>query len=412
MKTMMQKDNQVTARKVGGSGDKKVGRRRGPLGPDQRKSAHEIRKLRACIRCKFLKKTCDKGDPCAGCKPSHARLWQVPCTRLDIRDLGNFVHVWTADYQRHVTVGFSTRNIKDYGQVEGQMWVTHGYGHYLPISTRTVEVVDDKCFGVDWAEAKDGTPRDHAVNTAMLASGKGGISTTILSEYIEGHLGPDFQNFVDKYFGSTPFLTDMLMTAHRYYWRTKNAVIRKALKLVVAYTLTQSITMVTAGLSEDESNKSRIDDVRSMFNGEVVAPVLISFEIKLALSQMWRELQKDILDELSSLYSSVYQGDKLRHWPTIFMLATIILGIWEMMQFDAHYREPDEKKVEQFCDDMEKTPVGVIVGLFHAISTKLPSFMDWDSNKHAAVLKQEAKSPICDALTEVRSSVLKHGKSW
>jgi hypothetical protein len=35
----------------------KIGKRKGPLKPDQRKQASEIRKLRACLRCKFLKKT-------------------------------------------------------------------------------------------------------------------------------------------------------------------------------------------------------------------------------------------------------------------------------------------------------------------------------------------------------------------
>jgi hypothetical protein len=37
--------------------EKRVGRRKGPLLPEQRKQASEIRKLRACLRCKFLKKT-------------------------------------------------------------------------------------------------------------------------------------------------------------------------------------------------------------------------------------------------------------------------------------------------------------------------------------------------------------------
>lgn len=37
--------------------EKKIGRRTGPLRPDQRKQASEIRKLGACIRCRFLKKT-------------------------------------------------------------------------------------------------------------------------------------------------------------------------------------------------------------------------------------------------------------------------------------------------------------------------------------------------------------------
>ena len=37
--------------------EKKVGRRKGPLRPEQRKQACEIRKLGACLRCRFLKKT-------------------------------------------------------------------------------------------------------------------------------------------------------------------------------------------------------------------------------------------------------------------------------------------------------------------------------------------------------------------
>ena len=37
--------------------ERRVGRRKGPLRPEQRKQASEIRKLGACLRCKFLKKT-------------------------------------------------------------------------------------------------------------------------------------------------------------------------------------------------------------------------------------------------------------------------------------------------------------------------------------------------------------------
>lgn len=43
--------------------EKRVGRRKGPLRPEQRKQASEIRKLGACIRCKFLKKTVRASNP-------------------------------------------------------------------------------------------------------------------------------------------------------------------------------------------------------------------------------------------------------------------------------------------------------------------------------------------------------------
>ncbi|KAK5113306.1 hypothetical protein LTR85_010923 [Meristemomyces frigidus] len=395
-----------TARKDAGA-EKKVGRRRGPLRPDQRQQAHEIRKLRACLRCKFLKKTCDKGEPCGGCRPSHARLWQVPCTRMDIKDIGYFMKDWKADYERHVSLGFSVGNIKGFSTMERTLYITHGYGHYLPINAREVFVRDDKCFGIDWVEDKPESPIEFEVNTAKLSAGMEGVSTTLLSEYLDRHLDAGFESFVDDYFEGTKFITEILKTAYRYYQKEKTPAVRKALKLVLAYNLTLHVTMVE-GLSEEEQFSGKIDDVKSKFNGKTVAPVMINFQVKCALADMWRELQKDILEELSSLYSSVYSGEKLKNWPTIFMLAAILLAIWEEMQFDCHYRVPDEKAVNKFCDDMETTPVGVIVGLFQAISTKLPGLQEWDTRKHHHLLG--SNPAVCDALTEVRGHVNKHEK--
>jgi hypothetical protein len=137
-----------------------------------------------------------------------------------------------------------------------------------------------------------------------------------------------------------------------------------------------------------------------------MAPVMINFQIKCAMADMWRELQKDILEELSTLYSSVYSGEKLKNWPTIFMLASILLAVWEEMQFDCHYRVPDTAAVNKFCNDMETTPVGVIVGLFQAISQKLPSFSEWDTNKHHHLLN--SNPAVCDTMTEVRENVTRH----
>lgn len=405
-KAVIKKATSPTARKDGAV-EKRVGRRRGPLRPDQRQQAHEIRKLRACLRCKFLKKTCDKGDPCGGCRPSHARLWQVPCTRIDIKDIGFFMKDWKADYERHISLGFSIGNIKGFSQNERLLYITHGYGHYLPINAREIYVRDDTCFNVDWME-RCVDPQRFEVPTAKLSAGMEGVSTSLLSEYLDRHLDKGFESFVDNHFEGTPFLTEMLKTAFRYQLKSKSTVIRKALKLVLAYNLTLAVTLVE-GLSEEEAAVGKIDDDESKYSGKTLAPVMINFQVKCALADMWRELQKDILEELSSLYSSVYSGEKLKNWPTIFMLAAILLAVWEEMQFDAHYRTPDEAAVNKFCNDMESTPVGVIVGLFQAISQKLPSFMEWDTNKHHHLLG--SNNAICDALTEVKDHVTKHGKS-
>jgi len=135
---------------------------------------------------------------------------------------------------------------------------------------------------------------------------------------------------------------------------------------------------------------------------------MMNFQVKCTLADMWRELQKDILEQLSALYSGVYSGDKLKNWPIIFMLTAILLAVWEEMQFDCHYREPDSSAVQKFCSDMEETPIHVIVGLFSAISQKLPAFTEWDSQQHHHLVN--SNPAICDTLTEVRQHVIKYGK--
>jgi hypothetical protein len=388
--------------------EKRVGRRRGPLLPEQRKQASEIRKLRACLRCKYLKKTCDKGEPCAGCQPSHARLWQVPCTRIDIKDIGYFMKDWTADYERHVGRGVSVYNIKGFAQKEELLWITHGYGFALPIMAREVYVSDDSCFSIDWVEnSSDGEELlEFDYRTERMSAGSEGVSTEALSEYLDKHLDGPFEEFVDEYFEGTPFITEILKTAHRYYVKEKVPVIRKALKLVLAYNLTLHVTLVEQR-GDEHPMEGLIDDDESRYVGKVIAPVMINFQIKCALADMWRELQKEILEELSSLYSSVYSGDRLKNWPTIFMIASILLAVWEEMQFDCHYRVPDSAAVNKFCSDMETTPVGVIVGLFHAISQKLPAFTEWETRRHGQLLNNNVA--VCEAMTEMREHVTKHG---
>jgi len=88
------------------------------------------------------------------------------------------------------------------------------------------------------------------------------------------------------------------------------------------------------------------------------------------------------------------------------MLSSLILTVWEMMQFDSHYRIPDKTYANKFCTEMENIPMGVVVGLFGAISTKVPSFLEWDTRKHSHVLNNN--EAVCDTMTEVRAHVEKH----
>jgi hypothetical protein len=405
-KTISKKKTSPTSSIKGDKSEKRIGRRRGPLKPEQRQSAHEIRKLRACIRCKFLKKVCDKGDPCTGCQPSHARLWQVPCTRIDIKDIGFFLKDWNVDYERHVTLGFSIENIKSFGTQEQLIYITHGYGYCLPIWARRVYVHNEDCFDADWIETTN-DDRAFELPTNHLSAGADGVSKTVVSEYVDMHFDNGFDNFIKGYFDDTPFLCELLRTIYQYYLATKQQNIRKGLKLVIAYALTLHITLVH-GLPEDEAEIGKIEDPTSRYYGQTCAPVMINFQVKRAMANLWRDLMKEVLEDLSALYSSVYNGEKLKNWPTIFMLAALILSVWEMVQFDSHYRMQDEALSTKFCNEMEHIPVGVIVGLFGAISTKLPTFLEWDTEKHGSAWS--GNTAVCDTMTAVRSHVEKHGE--
>jgi len=381
---------------------KRISRRKGPLKPEQRQSAGEIRKLGACLRCKLLKKVCDKDEPCTGCQPSHARLWQVPCTRLDVTEIGYFLKDWNVD--RHMPYGSSIVNIRGFGYQERSLYVTHGYGYHMAILGREVFVHDERVFGLDWVETLIDGPREFDVVTAKLSAGKDGVSRKMVSEYVDLHLNSGFDKFVASYFEGTPFLTELLMSINRYYVATKQANIGKGLRLVIAYALTLHITLIS-GLSGEEAEVGKITDLTSRFCGDTCAPVMINFQVKDAMASLWRDLMKECLKELSALYSSAYKGDKVKNYPSIFMQSALILSVWEMMQFDCHYRDPDE--VNKFCNDMEHVPIGVTIGLFGVISTKLPTFLEWDTEKHGQVWQGNA--PVCDTLTEVRSHIKKHG---
>lgn len=394
--------------KVESDGVEKRGRRKGPLRPDQRKQAGEIRKLRACLRCKFLKKTCDTNEICAGCKPSHARLWQVPCTRVDIKEFGFFLKDWALDHERHPSLAIPTGavlDIKHGGQTSPavRLWVSHGYGVCLPIDAHE-KIMRDNTFGiVSWAEQTKHGVEDYNIFTSNL--GSEAVDPDLLTAYVETHIGPKFPRFVRKHFQDTPFLSEMLLTAFNFYQKTGSRVVKNALKLLVAYNLTMSLTWVE---SEINGHAGMVKHPSSNHLGKVVAPALINQAIKKELATMWRDLQKEVLSDLSGLFAKVYTGDKLKNWPTIFIVASLLLAVWEEMQFDTHRRQPDTEVVEKFCDDMESMPVGVITGLFQAISQKVPAFSEWDTETHHHVLG--SNEAACDLMTEVREHYEKHGE--
>jgi hypothetical protein len=386
--------------------DRKIGRRRGPLRPDQRKQASAVRKAGACLRCKYLKKTCDIGTPCDGCQAHHARLWNVPCTRMNIRDLGFFMYEWKDDYCRQSI--FTEDNIIGTSGTPRSIYIGHGFGIALPVTVCEVQVRNEASLEIQWEETHLAQPISFTKQTANFSLVQDAeVNVNMLHDYLDRQVEGQWLNFVVNHFESTPFLTPMLLTAHKFWRETRSPVIFKALKMLLAYNLTLHITFVEGSDLGDFQGK--IDDTASKYCGQVVAPVLVNFQVKEALSKIWRELHKEILEELSSLISGFYhRKQKLKNWAMIFMVSYLLLTLWEQIQFDAIHRCKDMNDAQKFCEAQNGIPVGVVVGMFATMSQKMPAFRDWDPSEHQHLL---ASNPAAiNAMSEVKQHILNNGK--
>lgn len=84
---------------------------------------------------RFFKKECDESNPCAACLASHTSVLQVPCTRIDIKDLGYFMG--TNNFQTSISILDAPEETEDsyklYG-IDEVLQISHGFGYSLPIS--------------------------------------------------------------------------------------------------------------------------------------------------------------------------------------------------------------------------------------------------------------------------------------
>lgn len=71
----------------------------------RRKEVQNIRKIGACIRCRILRKTCSKGDPCETCqKVLSPRIWRSGCIRTKFTDKVDLFNARVHEHQRKAGV--------------------------------------------------------------------------------------------------------------------------------------------------------------------------------------------------------------------------------------------------------------------------------------------------------------------
>lgn len=241
----------------------------------------------------------------------------------------------------------------------------------------------------------------------------------LLSNYLEFYIYNHFDRLVAKTFEGQSFTIQLLTTAHRFWRQTKSSQILQALKIIVSFRLTSLAPFVCRSplLSEEA------EDTRPEWEGLTITPGSVRELVKGALMEVCRRLQQELLQALSDLYAEVFAYDKLKHFPSIFLLSAIILIMWEETEYGSYYNKvrndgpPKEVEVElsSFKDpiaadilrgEIESTAVPTIIGLFHVITQRIPKFSDWDTSQHGHLF--DSDKAICDMMTEMRANVREH----
>ncbi|KAL1616597.1 hypothetical protein SLS54_008332 [Diplodia seriata] len=347
----------------------------------------------ACLRCKLTRDLCVGGDPCIRCTKAHNRSWQIPCTSVDIKDMGDFVNSSLLD----APSGYSPQQYESFTTPEyppTPINLHYGSGLSLVIMVQKSPVSDDDSLRVSWDEyIHKGLQEFSVLRTETWITKPGEPLRPKIAEYIKDYVDDKTgKGFYGGYLGrllrpknelKSYYSISIFEVVWRYYRKTNETILGKALHLYVAFSLVGRPTLME-GDSIGEDTEGRVTIPNSRYYGETLAPGRIDKAIKYELTALWRSYHYEVLEELSSLFTSVYSGDRLRNWTAIFTVTITLLMVWEKMQYEFHRK--DATKGEELCAEMERIAVPVLTGLVQAISQKLPSFIEWDTEKHQHLL--------------------------
>ena len=244
----------------------------------------------------------------------------------------------------------------------------------------------------------------------------------LLSQYLESYVYNVYNGFdrlVAETFEGRSFTMQLLTTAHRFWRQTKSSQILQALKIIVLFRFKSLAPLVY----RPPVFAGEPDDTKSELHKQTIAPNLVHYSVENLLRRECRRLQQELLKTLSDLYAKVSAGDKLEHFPWIFLLSAINLIIWEEMVYESYYDKDkddgplkeievelisskDPTAVESLRGYMQITAVPTIIGRFHATSQRIPKFSDWDTSQHGHLFNSDKAT--CEMMTEMRVNVRAH----
>lgn len=120
-----------------------------------------------------------------------------------------------------------------------------------------------------------------------------GVSSALMIDYLDSHIDVGFENFIDELFVGIPFLTECLKTMYRYFLKDQSVLLRKTLRLLIAYNLTVNLTIMQDGSQDDKIGCVQNSDSKPFRT--IAAPVMVDFQVKACLTHIWRDIHKEVL---------------------------------------------------------------------------------------------------------------------
>jgi len=146
--------------------------------PERREQVKDVRKLGACIRCRILRKTCSKGEPCDTCrKVLSPRIWRNGCTRAKFTEQ---LDMYQASVQIVMAQGH-INNLKQSTPLVDRGLVVEAYNFPDQQSRLRLHVLQRDNMQEDDAQSNPATAENNppSHNVVMLDSEKQDIPTKI-----------------------------------------------------------------------------------------------------------------------------------------------------------------------------------------------------------------------------------------
>lgn len=183
---------------------------------ERREQVKDVRKIGACIRCRILRKTCSKGEPCDTCRKVLApRIWRSGCIRTKFTEQ---LDMYTASVQivlaqNRVNAMKQSMPLSNQGTV---VEVGHFPGeHFLKLQVLQTESLPE-------VEVPEGEPPRH--NIVMLDSDSQDVPAKI-----EHYMRDVLQELIKR--EPSNFVRVTLNTALEISTRTHDELLKKALEL-------------------------------------------------------------------------------------------------------------------------------------------------------------------------------------